>query len=366
MLFALSCVLAVLVLIGVKPRKEGAGDALSMEQTTVIRGIFAVIILLSHTRQYVTYTGALNGFAMKAITNIGQSMVAPFFFFSGYGVAYSYEKKEGYEKGFLKNRFLKLWLHFAIAVAAFLCMDLVLGKEFVASLGVDFNLKTVLLAFTGWESIGNSNWYVFDTLALYLVTFVAFLLTKLFYKRKSVKAAGAVVTALTLVLTVVLRYYRQPWTHWYDTLLTFAFGWWFFVFKDSVFAALKKPRVYYPVLVLSLAGYIALHRVSGVGTYNPYEYNMLSCLLVFLIVLVTTKIKIGNPVLTWLGKHSFQIYILMRIPMILLVYFGLNRSEWIFCAAAVPATLAVATLALAGEKLLDKLLFAKKEKKNVG
>ena len=40
------------------------------------------------------------------------------------------------------------------------------------------SLSRILLSLIGWKSIGNSNWYMFDILLLYVLTYVAFKVTK--------------------------------------------------------------------------------------------------------------------------------------------------------------------------------------------
>ena len=61
-------------------------------------------------------------------------------------------------------------IHFDIAVALFLICDIILGKH--------YDLKTVLLAFTGWTSIGNSNWYIFAVIILYFIVLLSFTVFK--------------------------------------------------------------------------------------------------------------------------------------------------------------------------------------------
>jgi len=35
------------------------------------------------------------------------------------------------------------------------------------------------------------------------------------------------------------------------------------------------------------------------------------------VVLITMKVRLGNPVLRWAGDHLFEIYMLQRLPMII-------------------------------------------------
>lgn len=78
------------------------------------------------------------------------------------------EKGTPYVKGIFRRRFLSLFAHFDIAVLLFLLMNL--------ALGIKTKTRTTLLAFTTWESIGNSNWYITAVLCLYLIFIVSFLI----------------------------------------------------------------------------------------------------------------------------------------------------------------------------------------------
>ena len=54
---------------------------------------------------------------------------------------------------------------------------------------------------------------------------------------------------------------------------------------------------------------------------------------------VTSRFSIGNKVLAWLGKHSFSIYILQRIPMLILDHFGVSVwNRWVFILGSAVAT----------------------------
>lgn len=165
-------IFCILMFWGLKPVKCNE-NFLSRDTTTAIKGIFAIVILFSHTRQYLGPTIMESGMNLNqyntiyniSLSLIGQLMVVMFLVYSGYGLVESYKNKKGtYVKGFLKKRVLKTLVHFDIAVILFLIVALILGHEYSA--------KEFLLSFIGWESIGNSNWFVFDIIILYLIAIV--------------------------------------------------------------------------------------------------------------------------------------------------------------------------------------------------
>ena len=60
----------------------------------------------------------------------------------------------------------KLLFRFDVAVLMFLVMNTLLGAHYAP--------RRILLSLVGWKALGNSNWYIFDILALYVLMFAAF------------------------------------------------------------------------------------------------------------------------------------------------------------------------------------------------
>ena len=73
---------------------------------------------------------------------------------------------------------------------------------------------------------------------------------------------------------------------------------------------------------------------------------------VLLVILATSRIKIGNPVLSWLGKHTFEIYILQRLPMIALSEISINQYVYFFICVVVTSLAAFLYHKLMGALLL--------------
>lgn len=324
--------LAALCLWKITPAKGAIHeDYMNIPQTTAIRGVMACLIFCSHLQDYLPFEdpGAL--LYVRIIAAIGQYMVAPFFFFSGYGLVLSYRKKPNYEQGFLRKRLGLTWFHFAVAVSLFYLLDLALG--YVYSPG------RYLLSLTGWTDVGNSNWYMFDTFVLYLFMYLAMHMVRRLDQQTSDGRTGRLVvllTLLTLGLILALSLCKGSW--WYNTLLSFAFGGAFVLVKKP-FEDFCRSRSGWWMMLLTAAAALILCRRSG----GYMAGNLAACLFVLLITLVTMKLRIRNPILLWIGKHSFFIYIYMRIPMIFLRHFELLTDvPCLFAAASLILTLALA------------------------
>ena len=146
--------LAALCLYGMKfSGKEFRTDNMSPQTTTAVNGIFTVLVFMCHIINTSTYQyGGLADKIFRDYLNIGQLVVVTFLFFSGYGIAESLRKKPGYAKKMPYYRIFRVWLNFSAALLLWLIFDLIRGTA--------LNAKMILLSFTGWESLGNSNWFM--------------------------------------------------------------------------------------------------------------------------------------------------------------------------------------------------------------
>lgn len=120
-------ILIVLFLMSMSVFRDNSNYALSVEQTQSIKGFFVVTIFFSHFCSYVVFEKWYDVFLLQYCHWLGQLMVLPFLFYSGYGIFESVKKKGiSYIKEFPKKRILKILLHFDLAVLLFLLYDVFL------------------------------------------------------------------------------------------------------------------------------------------------------------------------------------------------------------------------------------------------
>lgn len=291
-------------------------DYLSKEITTAVNGIFVILVFLRHFTQYVKFSESpIDRLFLEFNTNLGQLLVTTFLFYSGYGIMCSIRAKgDSYVNTIPRKRIASVWLHFIAAVALFLIVDIAIGKK--------FPVKTILLAFTGWSSIGNSNWYIFAVLFLYLFVFIAFKICK------KHSFLGLVVTsALILVgVFVMMRMNRPPYT--YNTLACYPLGMLYALFKPQIEKiVMKNDIIYSVVLALAFASMLLMYQHRNEGFI---AHSIWSVIFIVLVLLITMKVRFCNGFLTFLGSHVFGIYILQRIPMLILQHLGFNQNPYMF------------------------------------
>lgn len=289
--------------------KSGGVDCLSIENTQAVKGIFILMVFFSHFNSYITLSGKADAIYYKLFTFIGQAMVAMFLFYSGYGVMESVKHKgNSYISKFPKNRILATLFNFDCAVLLYLILALCLSQK--------ITVKQVLLSFIGWKSLGNSNWYIFIILLLYLLTYIAFKIFSRCPNYVPVIALGAV----TLAMVVLAKQFNIKPLHWYDTALCYVFGMAYSLVRVRAEKLINKNIFTWIISFLVLTGVFFVIKSRGVWLYIISNVIFAAAVLVF-----TMRVTFKNKILLWCGKHLFEIYILQRIPMIIFAHFGLEK-----------------------------------------
>lgn len=330
-MIALYIAIVLLSVIGIGwRREEDSGQCLSIRQCNAIKGISILLVFVRHANQYVYGNGY--GYSMLgdqlflAIDeSIGQLCVVMFLFYSGFGTEFSIlNKGENYAKRIPKRRCLTTLLNFDVAVIVFLVVSLLLGKT--------VTLSKFCLALTGWESIGNSNWYIFDIILCYFISFLSTRISSKPYKR------FLIVLVLTVLLIGVLYKLKQSW--WCDTLLAYPLGMFVALYQDRFFELIR--RHYWVVLATSLLLFVPL---INFGDAHVLTFNLASVMFAILVVAITMRVRVENPVLVWLGANLFPIYIYQRVPMMvtaeLFPSFVASQAV-LFCVICFAVTLAIA------------------------
>ena len=283
--------------------------ALDKEQTTCINGIFVLFVFLSHFGQYEIMPWN------KLMLAIGQLMVAPFLFYSGYGIMEQIKRRgDVYIDSMPRKRILKFYIHFCMALCIYLVLLFLLDK--------DYSLSRILLSFTAFSSIGNSNWYVFAILVMYSIVYISFKQ----FKKHSIASC----VLFTLLYMIVMEEIKgQDW--WYNIILCFPAGMILSKYKNRVCSIIQKPIFF--VFMITLA--LILYSIS----LPILAYEVIAICLCFLIVDVCAYKEIKHDLFHFLGQYVFEIYILQRVSMNL---FERYLNDWIYLVVCILVTLILA------------------------
>lgn len=275
--------------------------SLERDSTDSIKGIWILYIFLCHAVSYIptkSLAGVLDSTFISFSSKVGQLCVVMFLFYSGYGVAEAIKHKgEQYIDRIPTKRVLTTLLNFDVAVCCFIILDLILN--------IPITLQQSLLALTGWDWVGNSNWYIFCILILYISTYISFKLAN------NTRRAIMGLVSLTITYIVIIQLFKGNW--WGSTALAYTAGIIFGIYKHRFQALIANQyrATFIITAVLFTIFYLIKWRTFSI------THNLCSVCFAFLIVMITMKWRISNPVLRWCGVRLFPLYIYQRLPMIL-------------------------------------------------
>ena len=328
-------VLLLICIYGIKNGRKYAYEGYtSKDRSNAIKGIFILIVFISHIKNYIVdagykYQGIGDTVFQTFFSLIGQLMVVMFLFYSGYGVMESIRRKgETYVKAMPKKRVLNTLVNFDLAVCFFLVVDLLIGKE--------VTVEKFLFSLMAWDSLGNSAWYIFAILACYLLTSII----SRFAKTETMLLGGVFISLTIMALGLV--FVKESW--WYDTLWAYPTGMFFSIYKKNIddLADRKWWLAIGILLFLFCVLYFFPFDVAG------FKHNAMSVVFAFLIVVLTMRIKIDNKALRWCGEQLFPLYIYQRIPMIVfaavLPAWMLNEHPLVYIGICFLSTLVLAYL----------------------
>lgn len=325
--FPVALIMLQFMHVEVAKKKNFIENYWNLEQTKAIQGLVAAYIILHHMTQMITQYGAIDRGPITIMQGLGIYFVSIFFFFSGYGLLYSYQEKENYMDGFLLKRLSVVLIPFVLTNILYTCT---LGF----STGRIQTVPDVITSLLGYTLINENAWYVVEIILLYIVFFLAYRPRK--NKAVNEKFAFAIVSIFTILMvagSLLLchddteiggHWFKGEW--WYNTTILFVVGMAFAAGGKKLRMRLQK---YYTVLLIvctvALAGFFVVEQyVAQLGGYyqewpgHPGYMEKFETMLVqsvacvafvIWVLLVMMKCNFKNKVLTFLGVVSFEVYL---------------------------------------------------------
>ena len=307
-------------------------DYLSKESTLSIKGLFVLFVFCRHIKTYVESTNLLDSLFYSIDIRIGQLIVVMFLFYSGFGIAKQIQikNKDGaYIRTFLRHRLFPVWFRFAICVGFFVILDIINGDI------SQYSWRYILLSFTGYVNIGNSNWFMFVTFALYAIVYLSYRP----FNFKNSYSNLIIMTVLSIILLIALYLLKGDDRSWWNTLLCFPLGMWYAYFQDKIEKHMRKPKEYYPTAIALLIVLLVLLALYNTLDTTGLSFIIVSLVFALVVVALTMKIKIGNKILDFFGKHIFSIYILQRIPM--KIFKDVFSNKYLYLIVSFAITIAI-------------------------
>lgn len=253
-------------------------------------------------------------------------------------------KKTQYVKKFFSKRILKTIVHFDLAVFAFIFLAFVLGR--------DYSWQQYALSLTGWTNVGNSNWFMFVIIALYIIAYVGLVIVERFHL--AVKTFLWAIFVASLAFTLIM--YKLRPLYWCDTIMAFPMGMLWSVYRNKLEDKLRDNSIYWTTLIFTIALFALLYWAGH--KYIELFYFFSTGIFGIAVILISMRLKLGNAALYWLGTNAFAIYMLQRLPMIIATELGINKFPLLFMAVVIPITLLIAAGFTALTNRIDRKLFA--------
>lgn len=272
--------------------KEGY---LSKQNTDALKGIFAICVVSHHLSQTVHIWDF--SFVASVFQFMGYLSVAVFFFFSGYGLALSYDKKTEYINEFPKNRILDFYIKYCVLVICYLIYYAILAREVS---GV-----RILKSLTFGETVIAYGWYFQTILILYILFYFTFKLCK----RRELQL---ITFGIILFMFCSILYLLGFSTTIIECVFCMLFGMIWCRNKDKIDSVIFKGKTKFMWLAINFLAFSITLIV-----WNVLEIHIVITLLAKLmsaiffvttVLLVTNFVSVTNKLTNCLGKYYFEIY----------------------------------------------------------
>ncbi len=334
-LFLAIIVLVILSSLSIRNSDGWRDSYISINQSRNIEGIFVILIFMGHVFWNFNSFTPLDVHYLSFWSHLNQAVVAMFMFYSGFGLTQSVKTKGiGYLKALPKKRIFPLLFKYWISFFIFLMIRFLISNP--------PDPKTLLPAFIGWEDIGNYGWFVFVIVSLYVIFGLSFFIAFKTGNKRFVLLRGAVVlTALSLLYIVLLRFpgHRGKWV--YDTVLIFSLGSWYSVTKEKCECFLESNLRYILALLVCVSCYI-LTAIFRDLLFLIHEIFMFCFTLI--IILITIKIQIKSKILEFFGNLAFPMILFQGSSFAVFTHFKINTSPLLYVVLSFILTVLLSVL----------------------
>ena len=235
---------------------------------------------------------------------------------------YSVTTKSGYLDHFFTKRVL--W---GILLEAYL----VYALSVVVNVWQTQKISKMIYLIDPWRFFVQTNWYVWEILVFY----VWFYFSAKFWHSKIL--VSTVIFSIFFVAVAFVSGIDNPW---YGSTLCFALGICLFEMRDYLGHFLLK---YYNRILLTelltVGSMILLFYILGNDSVvgNPIARNMASVAFTAFCFCLLSKLRVGNKVSCWLGKYSYEIFL---IHLLAIEWFR-NKTEnsFLYATAVIGTTL---------------------------
>lgn len=319
-------VLTVALLSGIKictvPDNK---EYLSRSYTLCCKGILSLLIMFCHIQFNRVY---LEPF--KIFNYAGNFIVSIFFFYSGYGVMFSYMSKGiEYKKFFFKKRILKILYIYIIFNILYIITDLLLK----------ISISNILL---NKDLIVSHSWYIVDIIILYLGYWMSI----------KISNNNNVIFLLNLLFGFfIMKVFNcaNMDSYWYITILNFSMGTLYAIIKEKMDMINLKSinkNIILPAIkgIITVLVYLALLMV-WIKNINYAIKTLIYMLATIVFINMGQFIKFKNNIFQFLGKISMEIHLTHGLLEIVGQRIDtVNDNNFLYGSFVIVGTIAIGTI----------------------
>ena len=201
----------------------------------------------------------------------------------------------------MKNKYVILFLKSQIIILFYLITDIFILKK-------NITLNQYLFSIIFKKAIGNSNWFAFTIIVFYIYSYLSFGISKN-------NNVGIFINTIICIIHIIFvyNYFYPKKILPIETTLCFISGFYFSLFRkhfDKI--KLNSDIFYFSITSFTICIYYKCYYI-----YNIFYRSIRNLSFALLIILMSMKIRLKNDFLKFLNSHSFSIYLLQRLVMMI-------------------------------------------------
>ena len=313
LIYLILCVLSF-ININIKGINSFFYNYIELENIRPVKGIFVWMIFFRHGMDYYNRELKKGKISILIDQSFGQNIVSLFLFYSGYGINESFKKKGIIYIKTLPIKSIIFFIKYQIILLIYLFNNIMLG--------INISFKRYMKAAFFQKDIGNSYWFAFTIILLYIYSFLSFIFINKKYNLFGIIIISIICYFHTLIL---YHFFHKNEIIFVETIICFVFGFYYSFFKQySDLIIMKSDIIYYGIMIYSILAYYKFYTIKQKNVFN---ISMKNLGLNFVLVLITMKIQFKNEFLDLLSCHSYSIYLLQRLVMIYIKKKGYFRNN---------------------------------------
>lgn len=315
LLFLLITIFVVCSVFAVYRRNGNGNFAIydfNLQRTLPIRGLLAVSIVLHHLA-CVVWSQHIP--IVSEFMSWGGLVVSVFFFLTGYGLMVSYIKKgRSYLHNFLLHRLKKVLMPLIIATFCYLLIKSLLSSSnaFVSVAGLIHGLPPL-----------PTSWFVYTVLLFYCLFY---LIAKICHQ----KYYHIIIDLWIACGIYALVLHSIHWAGcWYKSIYAIGIGVTYAYYENSIKKWITEhPQRLIYTLLLSFA-FLCIVRLANESfiytNVSAWKFFVYALTPLFIVLFVYSLGSYSNPVLDFLGKISYEIYLVQGAFM---MWFSKLEVSW--------------------------------------